>query len=174
MPANIIIELHIPELGMLAEAIQRGGKPQAIANPASTAPRTPVNPPMQSVPAQTVRPIASASAPASTAPVAAATAPTSTTPTFSTARPNGYAPAPQAFPGPAPAQPIPAAPTAPTATAPTYSIADLSRAAAQIMDTKQRELQQLLTQFGIAQLTSLPPTQFGAFATALRQLGAKL
>jgi hypothetical protein len=65
--------------------------------------------------------------------------------------------------------------TVPTS-AKTYSIDDLAKAAAQLMDAgKQNELIGLLNnQFKVQALTQLPQAQFGAFATALRQLGAQL
>ena len=76
----------------------------------------------------------------------------------------------------APAQPVaPAAPAAPIAVQPQYTLAQLQTATAPLMDAgKQAELQALLAQFGISALTGLPEVRYGEFATALRQLGAKL
>ena len=80
----------------------------------------------------------------------------------------------------APAQPVQpqapaAAPTAPTAVPPAYTLAQLQTASGPLIDAgKNAELQALLAQFGISALTGLPEEQYGAFATALRQLGAKL
>lgn len=63
---------------------------------------------------------------------------------------------------------------APVAAAPAYQIDDLARAAAQLMDAgKQQDLIALLGQFGVQTLGQLTPDKFGAFATALRQMGAK-
>lgn len=60
-------------------------------------------------------------------------------------------------------------------TAPTYTMDQLSIAAIQLMDAgKKTELLQLLQQFGVPALTELKPEQYGAFATALRQYGAKI
>ena len=64
---------------------------------------------------------------------------------------------------------------APVAAAPAYSIDDLARAAAQLMDAgKQQQLIALLGQFGIQSLGALPKERFGEFATALRQMGARI
>ena len=95
-------------------------------------------------------------------------------------------PAPAAQP---PAQPVPAAPAAPTpvqppaqqaqtavpTTAPTYTLEDLGRAgvAAQEMG-KDAEVRALVASFGVSTLQELPETQYGAFATALRSLGAPI
>ena len=62
----------------------------------------------------------------------------------------------------------------PTATA-TYTIDQLAYAASPLLDAgKLPELQALLNQFGVNMLTELPAEQYGAFATALRGLGAKI
>lgn len=67
------------------------------------------------------------------------------------------------------------APAALVAGAPAYQIDDLARAAAQLMDAgKQQDLLALLGQFGVQSLGQLTPDKFGAFATILRQMGAKL
>lgn len=70
------------------------------------------------------------------------------------------------------------APTAvPTAGAPSYTLDQLSQAATIFMDQGQQQHQALLgllQQFGIPALTALPVEQYGAFATALRGLGAKI
>ncbi|WP_085832884.1 hypothetical protein [Clostridium merdae] len=66
-------------------------------------------------------------------------------------------------------------PVAPIAAAPAYQIDDLARGAAQLMDAgKHQECRALLTQFQVRGLGDLKPEQFGAFATCLRQMGAKL
>ncbi|GAB4272119.1 MAG: hypothetical protein Kow00111_25770 [Thermincola ferriacetica] len=102
------------------------------------------------------------------------------------------APEPTAAPQPAPAATPTAAPIAPPAqapaalvpeaqtgavptTTPTYTIEQLAVAATQLVDAGRREeLVQLLQQFGVQALTALPKEQYGAFATGLRQLGAKI
>lgn len=81
---------------------------------------------------------------------------------------------------PPPVQQAPVAPPpvrqAPVQTAaPSYTADDLARAAMTLMDSgRQGELISLLAQFGTDALTQLPPEQYGAFATALRGLGAPI
>lgn len=80
-----------------------------------------------------------------------------------------YAPTPvqQSIPMPAP--------VVPTTTAPSFTIDQLAVAATQLMDAGQQPaLLGLLGQFGVNALTALPKEQYGSFATALRQLGAKI
>lgn len=73
----------------------------------------------------------------------------------------------------APVQPVPTA-AVPTSTT-TYSMDDLARAGMTLMNSgHQAELQQLLVQFGVNSLPELPVEQYGAFATALRGLGAQI
>lgn len=56
-----------------------------------------------------------------------------------------------------------------------YTLDDLARAAMTLMDTgRQGDLLSLLSSFGVAALPALQPEQFGAFATALRGLGAQI
>ncbi|MFA1819034.1 hypothetical protein ACDX78_02320 [Virgibacillus oceani] len=59
---------------------------------------------------------------------------------------------------------------------PEYTFDQLAVAATQLMDAgKQNELLGLLNStFGVQALTELPKEQFGAFATKLRELGAKI
>lgn len=90
---------------------------------------------------------------------------------------------------PAPAAPVapaaPAAPTAPTAPAApaapvpitqvSYKPDDLARAAMSLMDSgRQPDLIALLGQFGVVSIPDLRPEQYGAFATALRGMGAQI
>ena len=64
--------------------------------------------------------------------------------------------------------------TAPT-TEPAYKLDDLSRAGIQLVEVgKQPQLLELLAQFGVDSLPALPVEQYGAFATALRGLGASI
>lgn len=104
---------------------------------------------------------APAPSPQSTATPVATTTTTATQPTAPTA----------------PAEPAPSsAPTAavPTA-APTYTLEQLAVAATQLVDAGRRdELIQLLQSFGAQALTALAPEHYGAFATKLREMGAKL
>ena len=95
-------------------------------------------------------------------------------------------PNPAIHPAPAPVTPIPVAQPTPTpepqtpvvavpTAAPTYTMEQLAVAATQLVDAGRREeLVQLLQQFGVQALTALPKEQYGAFATALRQMGAKV
>ena len=56
-----------------------------------------------------------------------------------------------------------------------YTMEQLAVAATQIVDGGRRtELVGLLNSFGVQALTSLPKEQYGAFATELRALGAKI
>lgn len=95
--------------------------------------------------------------------------------------------APAAPPAPAApaAPPAPAAPTAPVAPAtpaapvPTTQVSykpdDLARAAMSLMDSgRQPDLIALLGQFGVVSIPDLRPEQYGAFATALRGMGAQI
>lgn len=67
-----------------------------------------------------------------------------------------------------------ATPVVPTTTA-VYTMDDLCKAGMTLMDSgKQGELQGLLANFGVEALPALPPSQYGAFATALRGLGAQI
>lgn len=129
-----------------------------VPNPAPTA-STPV--PVQALPATT---------PAAAAPVQAAVPVT---------------PTPVSMPGaqslaasvsPAVTQTPPPAPTTqvPTTTA-AYTADDLARAAMALMDSgHQQDLIGLLQQFGVNALPALRPEQYGAFATALRGMGAQI
>ncbi|QNB48181.1 hypothetical protein BR63_19050 [Thermanaerosceptrum fracticalcis] len=84
--------------------------------------------------------------------------------------------APTAIPTAGPVTPTPAAPaaTVPVA-AQTYTMEQLAVAATQLIDAGQREkVVELLNSFGVQALTMLPQKQYGAFATQLRALGAKI
>lgn len=59
--------------------------------------------------------------------------------------------------------------------APSYTMNDLTNAAVTLMDSgRQADLLNLLAQFGVEALPALPREQYGAFATALRGLGAQI
>ena len=79
---------------------------------------------------------------------------------------------------PAPVQTV--APTVPPQTSvPTqtvsYTMEQLARAATQLVDAKgQQVILDLLGRFQVATLTELPTEQYGAFATELRTMGAKI
>ena len=73
---------------------------------------------------------------------------------------------------PAPAVQAPA--TVPTSTH-TYTPDELAKAAMPLMDAgKQQELIGLVHQFGASSIPELRPEQYGAFATALRGMGAQI
>ena len=65
----------------------------------------------------------------------------------------------------------------PLAPAPTFTLAEISKAGADLIGTNPGllpKVNELLAQYGIQTLDKLRPEQFGAFATALRGLGAKI
>lgn len=95
------------------------------------------------------------------------------------------APSVTAAPGPAVASPpivtptpAPAIqPTVPLAAAPTFTLEQLAQAGADLVTREPAKIpatQALLQQFGIDAVTKLPKEQYGAFATALRGLGASI
>lgn len=70
-----------------------------------------------------------------------------------------------------PALPVAAVPTAQSS----YTLDDLARAGMTLMDSgRQGDLLQLLARFGVDALPALPQAQYGAFATALREMGAQI
>ena len=74
-----------------------------------------------------------------------------------------------------PVQTAPVQTAVPTSTV-AYTMDDLARAGMTLMDCgKQAELQKLLKEgFGVDALPQLPKEQYGAFATALRGMGAQI
>lgn len=113
-----------------------------------------------------------------------------TTPAVAAPATQPAAPAPMpseaAVPAAPPVAAVPVAPSAPTSvptvpvSAPTalarqYSFPDIQRAATGLCDAGKRDaVMALLEQYQIKALSGLSPEQYGAFATALRGLGAKL
>ena len=79
---------------------------------------------------------------------------------------------------PAPAANAPVnypAPGIPLAQPPKYTVDQIMAAGAMLMDAgKVNELMNLLHSFGVQAVMDLKPEQLGAFATALRELGAKI
>ena len=75
----------------------------------------------------------------------------------------------------APVQTTPVQTAVPTSTV-AYTMDDLARAGMSLMDCgKQAELQKLLKEgFGVDALPQLPKEQYGAFAMALREMGAQI
>lgn len=75
----------------------------------------------------------------------------------------------------APMQPAPTQGASVPTSAQSYTMEQLAVAATQIVDAGRRtELVNLLSSFGVQALTALPKDQYGAFATQLRALGAKI
>lgn len=85
---------------------------------------------------------------------------------------------PNPLPSPGPvAQTTPnyPAPNVPLAQPPQYTIDQIMAAGATLMDAgKVNELRNLLMSFGANAVMDLKPEQLGAFATGLRELGAKI
>lgn len=80
--------------------------------------------------------------------------------------------APAVAPPTAPAAP---APTIPVSEAPAYTLDQISHAGAALVDAgKMEPLLALLSKYGVAAVTQIPQEQYGAFATELRALGAKI
>ena len=80
-------------------------------------------------------------------------------------------------PAPQPATPagFPAGAPLPTAPGPQYTVDQIMAAGATLMDAgKVNELMNLLHSFGVQAVMDLKPEQLGAFATAMRDLGAKI
>lgn len=79
---------------------------------------------------------------------------------------------------PAPVANAPAsypAPSVPLAPPPQYTVDQIMAAGATLMDAgKVNELMNLLHSFGVQAVMDLKPEQLGAFATAMRELGAKI
>lgn len=77
-------------------------------------------------------------------------------------------------PAAVPTAPVTPAPAVPTSTH-TYTPDELAKAAMPLMDAgKQQELIGLVHQFGASSIPELRPEQYGAFATALRGMGAQI
>ena len=136
--------------------------PEAGQEPAGGAPAQGCVP--TAAPARAAVPVTTPVVPKTPAPAPTVSAPVPT--------PTPTAAAPVAAPVNAAVLPAGAVPTSEHS----YTLDDLSRAAITLLDSghQQAELQQLLAQFGVAALPMLPETQYGAFATALRGLGAKI
>ena len=135
--------------------------PQDIATPLTAPqPAVPIAPVVPAAPIQTGAPVATV------VPVQQPVVPTAPVqpaapiqPTASAASPVPTAPVPQAVP---------------TSTR-TYTPDELAKAAMQLMDSgRQNELLELLRQFGTNSIPALQPSQYGAFATALRGMGAQI
>lgn len=86
------------------------------------------------------------------------------------------APVQQPMPAPATtAQPNTPVAGVPLAQPPKYTVDQIMAAGAQLMDAgKVNDLMNLLHSFGVQAVMDLKPEQLGAFATALRDMGAKI
>jgi hypothetical protein len=83
----------------------------------------------------------------------------------------------QPAPMPCPSnQVVPQLQVAPTAATPAYDLETIARAAGAVSDAgKRQEVSDLITAgFGIQTLSQLPKERYGEFATALRQMGARI
>lgn len=175
MHVTIDVRIHSPELvdavqslaaAIAGKAINVAAQPAQTAAAVEPATTTPISPTVSQSPVQAPTPV-----PVPTSYTQGSTPiPTSPPAVVPTA-----APATQTVPT-APAAPVqPPAPAAVPTAAQTYTLDQLAVAATQLVDAGRREeLVQLLQQFGVQALTALPKEQYGAFATALRQMGAKL
>lgn len=86
--------------------------------------------------------------------------------------------APTPVPNPVPmtvAPTVSAVPVSVPVTAPTYTIDQITKAGADLVQAgKMPQLYGLMQQFQINAATDLRPDQYGAFATALREMGAQI
>lgn len=118
---------------------------------------------------QAIAPTASVGSAPTQPPVAPVSPPTSAVPVTPTP--------PATAPAPAPSTPAPAVPVAPTTPSPGYTLEQLSTAGANLTradPSKMAQLVALLQQYGVQAVTQLAPEHYGAFATALRGLGAAI
>lgn len=150
MNTNFTLDVNIHLPAAVLDLLERLSTGQAMSGPAVQA--APVPAPAAPVPAPAAQP-SPALAPVTPVPVAQPAA----------------APAPVAQPAPAPA------PAAAPTTARAFRFEDIQLAATSLCDTgKRAEVLGLLTKYGIQALSALPAEQYGAFATELRGLGAKI
>lgn len=160
--SNFVIEIKAPEIVAVLEklAAVMSGKVNFPSQGSQVATPAPAQPVPNPVPAMSPMPAI----------------PTPTTPPVTpTATPAPIAPTAPVNPAPVPAAPSAPVNAAPVAAAPAYQLDDLSKAAAQLMDAgRQQDLIGLLGQHGVPSLMQLPKEQYGNFALALKQMGAKL
>lgn len=172
------ITIHIPELDKLSNAINHladtlfnfidiPGLPKRDNHPVETV--KPANPTPAATPADT------STNTANFAPQTPASIPTNSAPSTPTNTPVNPTPTTPTAPVMASSAPVVAtAPVAPT-TAPQYSLDQLQAAAVTLVDTGKRDaVIALFPQFGVQTIYDLPPERYGAFATALRGLGAAI
>lgn len=144
------------KLAHTTQALMEGSPTQAV--------HTAMEPPAP-IPSRPMSQTAPVSAPSDAAPSPVA-APTTAAPVMSP----GTSPAPTAGPTYA----APGSASAPT-TAPSYTVEQLQKAGGDLITadpSKMPQLMGLLQQFSVPAVTELNPEQYGAFATALRGIGA--
>lgn len=155
------LTVHIPGLVELAEALRAHTAPAVQQPEPAAAPAQ--QPAPKAAPAQQP-----AAAPAPTAaPAGPITAPAQTAPAQTAAAPAGQQAPVQ---GSVPAQ-------VPVSAAPSFTIDQVAKAGADLIAANQDKMSELLTllqQFGVPAVQALRPEQLGAFATALRGLGAAI
>ena len=148
---DINVHISAPGLEAAINALSQqlgGAKPAAQPLPAVAAPVTPQAAPAPAIPTNPVPETTAASIPASAIPTAPLATPATTTPAVT---------------------------SIPTASAPAYTLEQLQIAVAPLLDAgKGPQLKALLDKYQVPRLPELPAEQYGAFATDLRGLGAKL
>lgn len=160
-------------LGGQALATPAAGTTAAVEEPATPAGGVPVAPGTP-VPAAAPEPAPAVPVQAAVQPAVPVTPSQAPIPPVAPAMPS-QAPTAPATPV-MPVQPLapPAASAVPTTQA-SYTLDDLARAGMTLMDSgRQGDLLQLLARFGVDALPALPQAQYGAFATALREMGAQI
>lgn len=165
------VQLHWPENPTAAQ-----NAPASAAQIAPIVPRTPAPNPAP----MTAAPIAPVPIPVPAAPVPSVN-PTPAVSAFAPSpvympgvQPQTAVPTAPSFTPAIPSMAPPAAPVVPTA-APSYNLDQLTNAGANLAQAgKTQQLWDLLHQFRIPTVNSLPEAQYGAFAMALRGLGANL
>ena len=142
---EIRVTIACPDLLAAAKLLARNSIPEAAEPPAAPAVETAAAPVPVPVPAP--------------APVSAPAMPTTSAPVGTT--------------NPAPT----AAPVVPLSQGPTYTLAQIAKAGADLISQNPGLMPQvnaLLAQYGVQAVTDVKPEHYGAFATALRGLGAKI
>lgn len=154
--SQITVTINAPELVSVLRTLAESISGKSIPALTSVPVQQPMQQPVQAQPAQ-INPMPAAPV---TPPPAVPSAPV-TTPATPVQQP-GFDPV------------TGAGGTVPT-TAQTYTLTQLAVAATQLVDTGRRgELVNLLASFGVPALTGLPKEHYGAFATQLRAMGAKI
>lgn len=146
---EVKVTVNIPDLVMAATVFAKALRPDTQAAPAPTV----VIDPQQGTLAVSADVATAATTAASLAAVPIAPTPTE--------QPSAPAPVAQ--------------PQAPATAAPTYDLNQLANAGAVLTrQGKVAELQALLPKYGVATISELDPSLYGAFATDLRGLGAQI